>query len=224
MSIVKWLTGNLTGGDVASTARLDAELTQLHSSVAPRIAAGTLRSLAVASTEPREGRTKVARLLAEALADNSRERLLLVDADGHRPRLHEAYQLDPTVGLAEVLRQEVTLSEAVRPTVRDNLDVLCAGTGSLTVGEAVTRANVQRMLADARETYEAVVLDTGPLLVAQEALVVCHSVQGVLLVVLAGETQGEVAAQGHRLLVRAQAPLLGVVVNDPRGEFVRHDR
>ncbi|NUQ00731.1 MAG: CpsD/CapB family tyrosine-protein kinase, partial [Armatimonadetes bacterium] len=171
-----------------------------------------------------EGRTRVALYLAESLADNLAGRFLLADAGGARAALHGIYGLDHEVGLIQVLRGEATLAEAVRPTTRENLDVLPQGPGELVVGETAAEPAIARMLAEVRSDYQAVVFDTGPLLEAQEALVFAHSVQALLLVVLAGSTQGEVLARAYRLLQRTRAQVLGVVINDPRGEFVRDER
>ncbi len=224
MSISHWLQGAMRGGDAATNARLDAELTELFHGLAPGVQAGTVRSLAVTSAEPREGRTRVALYVAEILADDLAGRVLLVDADSARPSLHEVYGIDNEAGLAQVLREEVPLAAAIRSTLRENQDVLTIGDGGLDVGAVVSQQSIQRMLAEARSDYQVVVFDTGPLLSAQDALVYCHSVQAVVLVLLAGLTQGEIAAQAHRLLTRAQAKLLGVVINDPRGEFSRDER
>ncbi|MCC7491658.1 MAG: hypothetical protein IT204_04900 [Fimbriimonadaceae bacterium] len=223
MSIVKWLTGAATGGDALSSARLDSELTELYHALAPHLQTGVCRSLAVASAEGREGRTRVALYLAELLADNLSGRVLLVEADRQRPALAAQYDLPPGPGLGEVLAGQATLAAVVQPTLRENQDVLLVGDTALTVGEQVSHDRLQRFLAEARETYATVIFDTAALLEAQEALVFCHSVQAVVLVVLAGTTQGELLARAGRLLQRARAPLLGVVVNDPRGEFQRHE-
>lgn len=221
MSIAKWLTGHRVGGSAAETRRLESELTELYHAVAPQLSAGNLRAVAVTSAEPGEGRTRTAWLLAEELAANSRGEVLLIDADSRRPTLHDELGIAPGDGLAEVLAGDVALADAVHPTPRNNLSLLTAGTAPLDLGEQVHRAAVDDLLAAAHERYEVVVLDTAPLLEAEETLLFCAAVDGVLLVLLAGITQGEIASRAHRLLQRADAPLLGVVINDPRGEFLR---
>lgn len=223
MSIKKWLRA-LSGGDVQTAARLDAELLELHQVLRPELESGAVRTLAVASAERQEGRTAVAQLVAEMLAEHRSTRVLLVDADGLRPSLRQAYNATGEDGLAEVLAGHCALAEAVRPTLLDNLDLLGGAPGRLPFGEVASRQAMDRLLEEARATYELVLFDTGPLLEAVEALVFCHSVDAVLLVVLAGVTQGEMVSRAQRLLQRAKARLLGVVVNDPRGEFVRDDR
>jgi len=223
MSIVKWLTGGLTGGDASTTARLDAELAELLHSVRTHVEAGTVRSVAVASSESREGRSRVALYLAELLADNVEGKVLLVDADGQRPSLHEAYQVERGPGLTEVLSEDLSLSEAVQATLRENQLLLTAGTAALAAGVVVTTGRVEALLSEARADYQVVVLDTGPLLAAQESLAFCQAADVVVLVVLAGLTQGEILSRAHRLLQRSQCKLLGVVINDPRGEFERNE-
>lgn len=224
MSIFKWLTGGLSGGDSQVAARLDAEMIELYQAVRPEVESGSVRSLAVTSAEPHEGRSCVAQLLAELLAEHRTTRVLLVDADGLRPSLRDAYHAAGEHDLAAVLAGRCSLAEAVQPTLLGNLELLAGAPGKLPFGDVASRQAVDRLLSEAHRTYEMVVFDTGPLLEAEEALVFCHSVDAVLLVVLAGVTQGEIASRAQRLLQRAKAKLLGVVVNDPRGEFVRDDR
>lgn len=223
MSIRKWFSAVAGGGDAAATAQLESSLNELYLGLAPLIRAGSLKSIAVASPESGEGRSRVALLLAEVLADSLGERVLLVDADSHRPSLHTAYGVENELGLSDVLAGEAELREVVRPTLRDNQDLLTVGTAPLEPGETVGRSAVDSLLADARSDYAVVIFDTGPLLVDQDALVFCHSVAGVVLVLMAGVTQGELLAKAQRLLQRSQSHLLGLVVNDPRGEFVQHE-
>ncbi|MBI2297537.1 MAG: CpsD/CapB family tyrosine-protein kinase [Armatimonadetes bacterium] len=219
MSILKWLTGGLAGGDAATNARLDAELAELYHHLGPLVRAGSLGSLAVTSAEPREGRTRTAILIAEILADSLDERILLVDADGVRPALDRIYGLDNAAGLAQVLAGEAELGAAVKSTVREKLDVLTSG-GPLDL-TLLSRAALDELMRAVRTDYKVAVFDTAPLLVGQEAGVVCHSVAGVVMVMLAGVTQGEMLARAHRMMQRTQAKLIGVVVTDPRDEFTR---
>lgn len=220
MSITKWLTG-AKGDSAAVSQQLETALAELFLSLAPEIRAGRLGSIAVTSAEPREGRTRTALYLAETLADNLGEPVVLFDADSVQPSLHSAYGVERGAGTAELLAGEIELQEALRPTLREEQWFVTAGEGKLTVGDRVTRANIDRLMADVRSQFKVAVFDTGPLLAAQDAVVFCHSLAGTLLVTLAGETQGELLTRAHRLLERSQSRLLGVVINDPRGEFIR---
>jgi Mrp family chromosome partitioning ATPase len=67
------------------------------------------------------------------------------------------------------------------------------------------------------------VADVGALLGDERALALCRACDEVILVVMAGTTQGEAVARAQRLLQRAGAHVLGVVVSDPQGEFARDD-
>lgn len=221
MSLSRWLTGGLSGGDATTLARLDAELTELYFALAPHLAEGELTLLAIGSADTGEGRSHLASHVAEAIAERLPERILLVDADTRRPGLHRYYDAAPEPGLAELLRGEERLAGLVRPTLRANLGLLPAGAGL--TDELLDRAATQQLLK-AADGYRVMVCDTGPLLDCTAAVTLAQAASGVLLVVQAGRTQGELVARAQRMLHRAGATLLGVVVNDPRGEFSRDER
>jgi len=220
MSVAKWLTGGRSGGDVTTLARLDAELTELYHALAPRLGSAGRCTLAICSAEPGEGRTQVAGYVAETMAEQLDENVLLVDADTTRPALHLTYNAQPAPGLAELLRGSAMLSNLVQRTLRENLLLLAAGDGAS--DGLLDRDGLQQLMRVAAD-YRVVVFDTGPLLDSAAAVSVAQAVDGVLLVAKAGETQGEIVARAQRMLHRAEAKLFGVVVNDPRGEFSRDE-
>lgn len=220
MSVAKWLTGGRAGGDVTTLARLDAELTELYHALAPRLGSAGRCTLAICSAEPREGRTQLAGYVGEVMAEQLDGRVLLIDADPRQPALHTAFSGTPEPGLAELLRGELLLPALVQQTFRENLHLLAAGDGL--TDHLLDRDGLQQLLRVAAE-YRVVVFDTGPLLDSASATTVAQAVDGALLVVLAGETQGEIVARAQRVLHRAEVALLGVVVNDPRGEFSRDE-
>lgn len=189
----------------------------------PRVHQGQLSSLAVCSAETGEGRSHLSLYIGEAASDHLGAKVLLVDADSVRPSLHRELGIDSPLGFTDVLRGNAALPDAVRPTLHDGLDVLCASRDLPMNSEDVTRERLEPFLETCRQAYRMTVFDTGPLLASQEASQICHHATGVLLVVLAGVTQGESVARAHRVLLRAHAALLGVVVNDPRDEFQRDE-
>lgn len=220
-SITRWFG---RGDAAVLEARLDAELHEVLSALLPRIAQGQLESVAVASADTGEGRTLVAMNIAEALADQlTGDKVLLVDADSQRPRLHREVQADGEVGFAQVLRGEVPFETVVQSWVAGRLDVLPAGTREPLRADDLTPTAWSAFMAAVRPQYRLAVIDTAPLLTSQEAGLVCGLASDTLLVVLAGLTQGEFVARAHRVLLRAKAQVLGVVVNDPRDEFKRDE-
>jgi tyrosine-protein kinase Etk/Wzc len=220
MGIADWLAQLKFRG----SGRVEADLTELLLVLAPPQRGAPLASVAVASSEGGAGSTTAAPRLAEALARHLDARVLLVDADQRAPRLHEVYGAPREPGLREVLRGDVALAAATRPTlVCPGLDLLPAGTASVNLGEVLSHQGLERALAGAASTYACVVLDVGALLASQETALLARCAEGVLLAVAAAATQGEQLVRAERLLQRSGANLLGVVVNDPRGEFVRDE-
>lgn len=227
MILGRWLRGRRQGiearAEVRAEARLEVELNELLLAVAPPDHAAGLRSVAICSAEVGDGVSTVCIHVAEALTSHLDARVLLVDANFRHAGLHTTFGVDREPGLKEVLRGELPLPRAVRPTGHAGLELLTNGGGKAETGDRLLSAAMADLMELARGRYGMIVLDAGALLVSQEAAMVCHAAHGVLLTLQAGMTQGEQLARAQRLLKRSDANLLGVVINDPRGEFVRDE-
>jgi capsular exopolysaccharide synthesis family protein len=186
---------------------LDAVRTLVTRGAAPAAA----RLVAVTSAVGGEGASVLAVHLAASLARAGR-RTLLLDANLRDPAAHRAFGLTAGPGLAEVLRGEKALPDAVRPAPADHLWVLPAGEADPRALQALSRPNVQALLDQLRRDYEYVVMDCSPALSCADGLPLAQRADAVLVSVLAGASGVPTVHAAWQRLSAVGARLLGVVV------------
>ncbi|HEX8273580.1 MAG TPA: polysaccharide biosynthesis tyrosine autokinase [Longimicrobiaceae bacterium] len=179
--------------------------------------AADARVLAVTSAGPGEGRTTVAANLAATVARQG-ARVLLVDCDLARARLHAVFATDRTPGLTDLLLGDVGCDAAIRPTQAPSLDLLPAGSPvGLSASEVLESGALQGTLAELAGRYDLVVLDIPPVLAdTAGSASVAAAADAVLLVVRAGRTGREPARLAVRQLAAVRARIAGAVLNDAR--------
>ena len=160
-----------------------------------------------------DGKSTLITNLAISMAQSGK-RVLLVDADCRRPRLHRLLGLrESSVGLTAVLLGEVDLTAAIQETAVPNLSVLPCGKRPPNPAELLTSRQFESVLAELRGSYDFVLVDTPPLLAVTDPCVVAGIVDCVLLVVRISKNGRPAAEQAKEMLSSTGARLLGVVVN-----------
>ena len=168
------------------------------------------RVLAVAGSVPAEGKTTLSCDLAVALAGGG-SRVLLVEADLRRPAVAERFGLPRAVGLTDVLAGRVDLVDAVQPT-GPGVAVLTSGPLVPNPSELLASARMRRLVGEAGERFDHVVVDTAPLLTVSDTSAVAPLVDGVLLVCRWGRTSRVELAQSVEILHSVSARALGAVL------------
>jgi capsular exopolysaccharide synthesis family protein len=172
------------------------------------------RSVAIVSSDEKEGKSTCALNLSRTAAELSMA-TLLVEADLRRPSLTQ--KIDGTfgsrVGLSGVLVRQTTLGEALWSPPELGIDFLPAGALPPNPAALLGAGALRDFHAEARERYGMVVYDTPPLSVAADASYVAAITDGVLLVIDERRTRRKMAAHAVAQLRRAQANILGVVIN-----------
>jgi len=179
-----------------------------------------LGSIVLTSANPGEGKTTVACNLAIALAEIGRK-VLLVDADLRRPRLHKVFGLDNTFGLASILQSGWTSIKAVSQkglavgsgAISENLHVLPSGPPIREVGKALFTDRLPDLFATLKEEFEIVLIDSPPVFQVPDARVLGRMADGVILVVRADHTTREAALAAFRSLSDVQCRVLGTILN-----------
>jgi len=186
----------------------------LRTQVLQRLEANGWNSVAVLSAAAREGKTLTAVNLAVSLARELDHTVLLVDADLRAPGVGERLGLTPGPGLADVLRGEASLEEALVNFGIQGLVVLPGRGSCLDSSELIASPAMSRLVDEIRSRYprRVVVFDLPPLLRSDDALAFTPYVQGVLLVVRDGRTRRRELARASEYL--AGVTLLGSVVNE----------
>lgn len=173
----------------------------------------TLRSVVVTSSLPGEGKTTTAANLAVAYAQQGLQ-VLLIDCDLRRPRLHKVFELPASPGVTELALGHTALGEAVRRTSVEGLFLLPSGTLPPNPSELLGGARMRNTLQGLSQRFDLLILDSPPLHAAADAAIVGREVDGVLLVVRAGQTERGAAQQAVQQLVTVGARIVGAVLND----------
>jgi polysaccharide biosynthesis transport protein len=170
------------------------------------------RSVVVTSTAPSEGKTLVATNLAVTLAHAS-QRVLLVDGDMRKPRVHEVFGQPRVPGLSNVLVGNAKASEAVRPGPVANLWLLPSGVTPPNPAELLASQRFKALIATLQAHFDWVIVDSPPALAVTDASVIAHVVHGVIFVVRCERTNKHTALTALEQLVSAKAKFLGGILN-----------
>ena len=177
--------------------------------------------LVVTSPSPGEGKSLTAANLAITLAQQGRPTLLL-DADMRRPVQHRQFDAPQTPGLSDCLLTEELLESAIRPTMLESLFVLPSGSQPPNPAELLDSPQMDRLLEALRTRYDAVIIDSPPVLAVTDSAVLAPKTDGVILVVRAEKTDKDAIALAIQQLRQVNAEVLGIVVNDAKAEGSYH--
>jgi capsular exopolysaccharide synthesis family protein len=178
-----------------------------------------LRSIAITSSLPGEGKTLTTMNLGLCYAQLPQQRVLVIDGDLRTCGLTGMLEHPSSPGLAEVLAGEVTADEAIVATNQKNLFVLPAGTVSSPPPELFTGTRWQEFLSHCKEIFKIILIDTPPLLPLADFELISAACDGVVMVVRAHHGQREMLQKTASALDSKK--LLGVVFNAT--DVSRHD-
>ncbi|MCB9708698.1 MAG: polysaccharide biosynthesis tyrosine autokinase [Myxococcales bacterium] len=170
------------------------------------------RAIAVTSAGPLEGKTTVAINLAITMAQTGK-RVLLVDTDLRRPRIHKAFQMSSAVGVTSVLVAERPLQEAVQATEIPNLFVLPSGPIPPNPSELLSSSAFRDFVADTSSAYDRVIFDSPPLGAVTDGAVIAPQIDSTIIVVRANKTTRDAARSAVRRLRDVEAHVVGGVLN-----------
>jgi tyrosine-protein kinase Etk/Wzc len=202
-----------------------------------------MKTLVVTSAAPGEGKTLTAANLAVTFAHDGL-RVLLVDCDVRRPRLHGLFQVPRSPGLMELLTpsyngtdnsQSLTfnpgagrtdsgrpVTDVIRSTNVRGLSLLTCGALPTNPSGLLSGVRMRVLLQELSKSFDLVILDTPPVLATADAGILASLADGVLLVVRAGQTDRVAAKRAHQQLVNVGSRVVGTVLNDPGGEVSQY--
>lgn len=176
-----------------------------------------LKTLAVTSCMPNEGKSMTAANLAVVLTQAGKS-VLLLDCDMRNPTVHKNFNLSNKVGLSSCISMGTALSDAVQKTSIEGLYALTGGVIPPNPSELLGSEQMKNVLQRAKEQYDYVLIDTPPVMPVTDALIVSRFVDGMILVIASAEVKVEMARDVKNQLVNAGANILGVVLNKVRSE------
>ncbi len=174
---------------------------------------GPPKVILITSALPQEGKTTTSINTAIVLAQKG-TRVLLIDADLRRPSIHKTLGMGPKTGLSNVLTGNATLQQAViRSSILPTLFVLTAGTPPPNPAELLASSNMRDILAELREQYDHIIVDTPPTLSVTDAVVMSTRADAVVLVIRSGQTTKQALRRARDLLMQVNARVAGVLLN-----------
>ncbi|CAA9352220.1 MAG: hypothetical protein AVDCRST_MAG68-3743 [uncultured Gemmatimonadetes bacterium] len=181
----------------------------------------SLRTILVTSAAPSEGKTTTSSNLAVTFAQQGL-RVLLVDCDLRKARLHKVFGVPREPGLTQLVLGHNAMTEVIHSTPVDGLYVMASGTLPPNPSELVGGPRMANVLKALSAEFDLVVLDTPPLTAAADAAILGKSADGVLVVVRAGQTERGAAQHAVGQLNNVGARILGAVLNDPDAKVPRY--
>lgn len=169
------------------------------------------RSILITSAQAAEGKTSLAVSLGASLAESGC-RVLVIDGDVQAPRIGPSLSLNLPGRLRDVLLGECSLADAAGPTPIPGLDVLLGGRNGQTAEGLLTYQLAARLLKEANERYDHVIIDSPPVLGSADPLIWSQAVNGVIVSCLAGHSSLRIFQRACERLVHAGGRLLGAVV------------
>ena len=172
-----------------------------------------LATVQITSPGAAEGKTITLCNVAAVLADAGR-RVVVVDCDLRRPRVHDAFSLPNVLGFTSVIAGQVPLEEAIRSvTERPGLSVLTAGPIPPNPSELLGSQKTSELLFRLQSDFDVVLIDSPPVLPVTDATVLSTWVDATVMIAAAGMTTRKQLRAAIELLRQAEAPLAGLVLN-----------
>jgi capsular exopolysaccharide synthesis family protein len=172
-----------------------------------------LRRLLVTSPGPREGKTTATSNIGIVLAQSGL-RVLLIDADMRRPRLHETFGVSTAIGLSSVLMGESTPAGAIQTTPLENLSIMSSKPIPPNPTELMHTERFKQVMVELEGMFDCLVFDSPPVTPVTDATLLSRSVDGVVLIVRANKTRRENLHRTLDSLRTVRANIFGVVLND----------
>jgi capsular exopolysaccharide synthesis family protein len=171
-----------------------------------------LQRLLVTSSGPQEGKTTAVIDLGVTFAQSG-QRVLLVDTDLRRPRLHRAFGLSGEVGLSSVLLDEKLLASALQATAVPGVTVLPCGPLPPNPAELLHTERFRQLVAELSRRFDRVIFDSPPIGAVTDAQILASEVDGVVLLAKAGKTTKEGVQRARRALHDVGARVAGAILN-----------
>lgn len=171
------------------------------------------KTFIVTSSLQSEGKSITALNLAISFA-MAESRVILIDCDLRRPKLARLLGENAQLGLSNLLLKPELLRQAIVKTDVENLDVITSGDIPPNPSELLGSARMEALLDHLRADYDYIILDTPPVNMVTDAVVLAPKSDGVLFVVRANQSERGLVMRAVEQLQYAQAKMLGFVLDD----------
>jgi succinoglycan biosynthesis transport protein ExoP len=172
------------------------------------------KTIMVTSSHRGEGKTTAAACLAITLARHFDRKIVLVDADLRKPRIHQLLAVQRRPGLSDAIERGNLLGTDIKPTALANLVVLPCGTRREEPTWLLESLSGSRILQELKGRFDHVVIDSAPNVAVPDSVLLGSDVDSVIMVVRAGTTPREVVQRGLALQLEEKANVAGFIVNN----------
>ena len=175
-----------------------------------------VRSLVISSSTPGEGKSTISVHLAQAAAALG-QRVLLVDTDLRRPKVHEQLGLVNTSGLTNAISSDLEVERLIQQSPGErNLFILTAGQIPPDPTKLLSSQKMQNLMGQFKVAYDLVIYDTPPLVGLADTKLIASKTDGIIMVVRLGKTKRSVLSQALEGIKVFSVPVLGMVINGSR--------
>ena len=171
-----------------------------------------LKTMVVSSANPKEGKTTTVIYLGTTMAQSG-QKVLLIDTDMRRPRLHLSTGVQREPGLSNLILGEENYDEVIKPTAVPNLFVLPCGPIPPNPAELLMTKRFETVLKELEGRFSKIILDSPPLQLT-DAVVLAKRTEGVILVARSSQTVRDELKRASKMVRSVGATILGVVVNE----------
>ncbi len=193
------------------------QIRRLYYNIKARKDGRKTKSFLVTSSNRGEGKSTIASLLALTIAQFPKNKVLIVDADLRRPRIHKLFDIEQGPGMIECLNDSLDPMKITRRTRINNLHAITSGGPVEQPSKLFESEGLSTFFKNVSFYYDIVIVDSAPVLATSDTLFLCSEVESVLFVILAGVTPREVAQRALETLEDSSANTAGVVLNNALG-------
>lgn len=174
----------------------------------------TIKTVLITSQSPQEGKSLTLANLAFTIAQLG-TKVLFIDADLHRPRMHGIFGYNRSPGLSELIAGDLSnIEDIIRKTDVDNLYILTSGSIPPNPIELLGSEKMKQFIEEAKKKFDIVMFDSPPLIAAADSSILATRLEMVLLVVKAGKTSKRAINQAREALKKLNISIFGVILNN----------
>jgi capsular exopolysaccharide synthesis family protein len=195
-----------------STSMLSEAYRNVRTSILLSFSEKPPKKIAISSPNPAEGKTTTVTNTAIALSQTG-ARVLIIDSDMRKPRVHEVFGEENGVGLSSFLSGNSTLRSIIKPSNIPHLFYISSGPIPPNPSELISSQLFRTTMRFLEEKFDHIILDSPPVLGFADSIILSTFVDGVILVVQGSKTPVETLQRSKDALLQVNAKILGVVIN-----------